>query len=199
MTVDILAIAAHRDDVELTCAGTLLRAVDQGHRTGILDLTAGESGTRGSAALRAEEAERAAADSRRGRTTECRPARCRAVQHRRDAAHRGGPYPPLCAARRDPSLPGRPPSRSPRRLRAWARRGVSRRAGPVPRRWRAAPAAQAALLARLPGGSAQADVRRGHHRPVRAEDAGDPVLRRASSMAPRPPARSSRPARISTR
>ena len=61
MTVDILAIAAHRDDVELTCAGTLLRAIDQGHRTGILDLTAGESGTRGSAALRAEEAEQAAA------------------------------------------------------------------------------------------------------------------------------------------
>ena len=61
MAVDLLAIAAHRDDVELTCAGTLLKAVDAGHRTGILDLTAGESGTRGSAALRAEEAERAAA------------------------------------------------------------------------------------------------------------------------------------------
>jgi len=60
MTVDILAIAAHRDDVELTCAGTLLKAVDQGHRTGILDLTAGESGTRGSAALRGAEAEAAA-------------------------------------------------------------------------------------------------------------------------------------------
>lgn len=60
MPVDILAIAAHRDDVELTCAGTLLRAVDQGHTTGILDLTAGESGTRGSAAVRASEAERAA-------------------------------------------------------------------------------------------------------------------------------------------
>jgi len=60
MPVDVLAIAAHRDDVELTCAGTLLRAVDAGHRTGILDLTAGETGTRGSAALRAQEAERAA-------------------------------------------------------------------------------------------------------------------------------------------
>jgi bacillithiol biosynthesis deacetylase BshB1 len=60
MPVDILAIAAHRDDVELTCAGTLAKAVDAGHRTGILDLTAGESGTRGSATLRAEEAERAA-------------------------------------------------------------------------------------------------------------------------------------------
>src|ERR1044071_6297918 len=61
MPVDILALAAHRDDVELTCAGTLLKAADQGHRTAILDLTAGESGTRGSAAIRAEEAGRAAA------------------------------------------------------------------------------------------------------------------------------------------
>ncbi|HET8650168.1 MAG TPA: bacillithiol biosynthesis deacetylase BshB1 [Gemmatimonadales bacterium] len=60
MPVDILAVAAHRDDVELTCAGTLLRAVDDGYTTGILDLTAGETGTRGSAALRAEEAARAA-------------------------------------------------------------------------------------------------------------------------------------------
>jgi N-acetylglucosamine malate deacetylase 1 len=60
MPVDILAIAAHRDDVELTCAGTLLKAIDAGYRAGILDLTAGESGTRGSAQLRGEEAERAA-------------------------------------------------------------------------------------------------------------------------------------------
>ncbi len=60
MPVDILAIAAHRDDVELTCAGTLLKARDQGHATGILDLTAGEAGTRGSADLRAKEAEAAA-------------------------------------------------------------------------------------------------------------------------------------------
>ena len=61
MPVHILAIAAHRDDVELTCAGTLLKAAGQGYRTAILDLTAGESGTRGSAELRAEEAGRAAA------------------------------------------------------------------------------------------------------------------------------------------
>lgn len=60
MPVDILAIAAHRDDVELTCAGTLLKAVDAGYRVAILDLTAGEAGTRGSASLRAEEAEQAA-------------------------------------------------------------------------------------------------------------------------------------------
>ena len=61
MPVDILAIAAHRDDAELTCAGTLLKATDKGYRTAILDLTAGETGTRGSAELRAAEAERAAA------------------------------------------------------------------------------------------------------------------------------------------
>ena len=60
MPVDILAIAAHRDDVELTCAGTLLKAVDAGYRAGVLDLTAGETGTRGSAELRAEEARGAA-------------------------------------------------------------------------------------------------------------------------------------------
>jgi bacillithiol biosynthesis deacetylase BshB1 len=60
MPVDLLAIAAHRDDVELTCAGTLLKAADAGYATGILDLTAGESGTRGSADLRAAEASRAA-------------------------------------------------------------------------------------------------------------------------------------------
>jgi bacillithiol biosynthesis deacetylase BshB1 len=60
-TVDLLAIAAHRDDVELTCGGTLLRAAAFGRSTGILDLTAGEAGTRGSAALRGQEAARAAA------------------------------------------------------------------------------------------------------------------------------------------
>jgi LmbE family N-acetylglucosaminyl deacetylase len=59
-TVDVLAIAAHRDDVEQTCGGTLLRMAARGLRTGILDLTRGESGTRGSAAERAAEAEEAA-------------------------------------------------------------------------------------------------------------------------------------------
>ena len=58
--VDILAIAAHRDDVELTCGGTLIKAARQGYRTAIVDLTQGETGTRGSARERAEEASRAA-------------------------------------------------------------------------------------------------------------------------------------------
>jgi len=58
--VDVLAIAAHRDDVEQTCGGTLLRMASRGLRTGILDLTQGESGTRGSAEERAAEAAAAA-------------------------------------------------------------------------------------------------------------------------------------------
>ena len=58
--VDILAIAAHRDDVELTCAGTLIKAVSLGRATAVVDLTAGELGTRGSAAIRGEESDRAA-------------------------------------------------------------------------------------------------------------------------------------------
>lgn len=57
---DVLAIAAHRDDVEQTCGGTLLRMAARGLRTAILDLTQGESGTRGTADERAHEAEEAA-------------------------------------------------------------------------------------------------------------------------------------------
>lgn len=56
-TVDILAIAPHIDDAELLCGGTLIKAVKLGHRTGVVDLTAGEMGTRGSAEIRAREAE----------------------------------------------------------------------------------------------------------------------------------------------
>jgi bacillithiol biosynthesis deacetylase BshB1 len=58
--LDILAIAAHRDDVEQTCGGTLLAMHARGWRTGILDLTQGESGTRGTAAERQAEANAAA-------------------------------------------------------------------------------------------------------------------------------------------
>jgi N-acetylglucosamine malate deacetylase 1 len=60
-SLDILALAAHRDDVEQTCGGTLLKAAQRGQRTGILDLTQGEMGTRGSADDRAREASDAAA------------------------------------------------------------------------------------------------------------------------------------------
>lgn len=58
--LDVLAIAAHRDDAEQTCGGTLLKMAEQGRRTGILDLTRGEMGTRGTAADRARESAEAA-------------------------------------------------------------------------------------------------------------------------------------------
>jgi bacillithiol biosynthesis deacetylase BshB1 len=60
MPVDILAIAAHRDDVEQTCGGTMLKMAQQGYRSGILDLTRGEMGTRGTAEDREQEAAKAA-------------------------------------------------------------------------------------------------------------------------------------------
>jgi len=58
--VDILAIAAHPDDVEQTCGGALLRMAEAGYRTGIIDLTAGDMGTRGSPDIRVAESEAAA-------------------------------------------------------------------------------------------------------------------------------------------
>lgn len=58
---DILAIAAHPDDVEQTCGGTLLRMAAAGYTTGIIDLTAGDMGTRGSPEIRVEESHAAAA------------------------------------------------------------------------------------------------------------------------------------------
>ena len=60
MSLDVLAIAAHPDDVEQTCGGTLIRMAESGYRTGVLDLTAGDMGTRGTPEQRLAEAELAA-------------------------------------------------------------------------------------------------------------------------------------------
>lgn len=60
MNLDVLAIAAHPDDVELTCGGTLIKMAGIGYRTGVLDLTRGEMGTRGSPEIREQEANAAA-------------------------------------------------------------------------------------------------------------------------------------------
>jgi N-acetylglucosamine malate deacetylase 1 len=60
MKLDLLAIAAHPDDVELSCGGTLIKMAHRGYKTGILDLTAGEMGTRGTPETRAKEAAKAA-------------------------------------------------------------------------------------------------------------------------------------------
>ncbi|MGB1316176.1 MAG: PIG-L family deacetylase, partial [Chitinophagales bacterium] len=59
MKLDILAIGVHPDDVELGCGGTILKHVAAGYKVGILDLTVGELGTRGSGPLRLVEAENA--------------------------------------------------------------------------------------------------------------------------------------------
>lgn len=59
MKLDILAIAAHPDDVELSCSGTLAAHVEKGYKVGILDLTQGEMGTRGTPELRLQEAGKA--------------------------------------------------------------------------------------------------------------------------------------------
>lgn len=60
MPLDLLAFGAHRDDVEITCGGTLLRMIEKGYRVGACDLSRGEMGTRGSAAERQAESEEAA-------------------------------------------------------------------------------------------------------------------------------------------
>jgi len=58
--LDVLAIFAHRDDAEITCGGTLIKLADSGYKVGIVDLTQGEMGTRGSARQRGIEAKCAA-------------------------------------------------------------------------------------------------------------------------------------------
>src|SRR5450755_849053 len=58
--LDILAIAAHPDDVEQTCGGTLIRMAEMGYRTGVLDLTAGDMGSRGTPEIRLKESDAAA-------------------------------------------------------------------------------------------------------------------------------------------
>ena len=60
MNLDVLAIAAHPDDIEQTCGGTLIRMAEAGYRCGGLDLTAGDMGTRGTPERRIEESECAA-------------------------------------------------------------------------------------------------------------------------------------------
>lgn len=60
MSLDVLAMAAHPDDVEQTCGGTLIRMAEAGYRTGVLDLTAGDMGTRGTPEERIVESEAAA-------------------------------------------------------------------------------------------------------------------------------------------
>lgn len=94
--LDILAIMAHPDDVELTCGGTLLASAALGRRTGIADLTAGETGSRGTVTIREAEAQEAATilgvtirenlhlpDAHLGNTPEAREVVIRAIRRHR--------------------------------------------------------------------------------------------------------------------
>lgn len=60
LPLDVLAVAAHPDDIEQTCGGALLKMAEMGYRTGALDLTAGDMGTRGSPETRLKESQDAA-------------------------------------------------------------------------------------------------------------------------------------------
>ncbi len=108
-TVDILAIAAHRDDVEQTCGGTLLVQQSLGWRTGILDLTQGESGTRGTAEDRAREAAEAARILARHSPRGARPPRRQRREHARQPPQDCRRPAPPAPARRHPSLLAGPP------------------------------------------------------------------------------------------
>ena len=60
MRLDVLAIGAHPDDIELTVSGTLIKLAEQGHRVGVVDMVRGELGSRGTPAIRAREAKMSA-------------------------------------------------------------------------------------------------------------------------------------------
>src|SRR6266851_4248296 len=90
MPLDILALAAHRDDVEQTCAGTLLKMAERGYRTGILDLTQGEMGTRGTAEDRARHS-RWPRRKYLGESPEGRPRASRTAAAGVDSSLLGGP------------------------------------------------------------------------------------------------------------
>ena len=155
--VTILAIAAHRDDVELTCGGTLIKAAQLGQRTAILDLTQGEMGTRGSAELRRRGGRPRGGDHRaaaRERTSSCPTPRSRTRRApARLLARAIRRYRPRVVIA--PPLEGRHPDHRvvgaahPRRL--LPRRARQARAGRAE-----APAAQDRARARLPAGLRQA-------------------------------------------
>ena len=84
MRLDLLAIAAHPDDVEQTCGGTLIKMAEAGYRTGVLDLTAGDMGTRGTPEQRVDRIrDRRQADAGRLARQHAFPGRAAAERHQR--------------------------------------------------------------------------------------------------------------------
>ncbi len=102
--LDILAIAAHRDDVEQTCGGTLLKAAQRGQRTGILDLTQGEMGTRGHRRRPRARGGRRSKNSRRGLAAGARHSRRPRRKYLGESTEGGERDPRNSAARGDSAL-----------------------------------------------------------------------------------------------
>ena len=163
--LDVLAIAAHPDDVEQTCGGTLLRMAEAGYRTGIIDLTAGDMGTRGSPEIRVAESEAAAAILRVSHRENLHFPDARlenSMAGRMTLAHR---IRELRPAYRDPAVLGRAASRPLPRLRDRLRSllpGGTAKDRPV---HRTAPAVQNHLLLDLR--ERDADVRGGYYQLLR--------------------------------
>ncbi len=107
MSLDVLAIAAHPDDVEQTCGGTLIRMAEMGYRTGVLDLTAGDMGTRGTPEERIAESEAAARHMLVELARQPAHARRAPGKHPRRAHDPGREDPRAAAARGDSALLGR--------------------------------------------------------------------------------------------
>ncbi|NIP83432.1 MAG: hypothetical protein GWM90_31070, partial [Gemmatimonadetes bacterium] len=165
----LLAIVAHPDDAELLCAGTLIRAADAGHRTGVLDLTGGEAGTAGSAELRRREAARAA-EIMGLATRRVAGLPDGALENTVEARHRVAAV--IRELRPDTVILMWPESRHPdHRIASQLAYDAAFVAGltkaPVARR--AVPAPQGPLRHGVPGARGEADLRRGHHRPDGAE------------------------------
>ena len=110
MSLDVLAIAAHPDDVEQTCGGTLIRMAEMGYRTGVLDLTAGDMGTRGTPEQRVAESEVAGKHMLLQVARQPALARRAPGKHAHRAHDPGGEDPRTQAARGDPALLGGAPS-----------------------------------------------------------------------------------------
>ncbi len=176
MKLDLLAIAAHPDDAELTCGGTLAWPPGRG--------TPSASWTSWLERRGPAEAPRSGPTRRKPRAGPRHPhagqrgtERRAPAQHRRRAPAGHRAHPPVPAAYRDSALPRRPSPRPPRRLRAGTRRMLSRRPAEVRRAGQTASAVQNPVRPRLPRRPGEADLRHRYHVDVHRQDEGHPLLR----------------------
>src|SRR5271156_5958319 len=175
MNVDVLAIAAHPDDVELCCGGTMLKMAKLGYKTAILDLTAGEMGTRGTPQIRAKEAAQAAKILRPRLESPLGRPRPRCPPQPPTQASPGPRHPRPPSQNSHPPLLGGPPPRSLQRIHARLRRLLPGRAETASHRRRTPPPLQNPLRHRLR--RHPPNLRGGHHRRIRTTPPRHPGLR----------------------